>query len=70
MPYYEINQRFFDDKVRELVYQLNYTYNEDGVYQAIRYLYTYWPDPHTSSFIREQYINVSTVFFFPRKILL
>lgn len=54
-----MNEQFFEQKVRELVYQLNYTVNQDGVYEAIRYLYTYWPDPHSSTFIREQYINVS-----------
>ncbi|KAK6618095.1 hypothetical protein RUM44_002537 [Polyplax serrata] len=58
IPHFEVNEQFFEQKVRELVYQLNYTVNQDGVYEAIRYLYTYWPDPHSSTFIREQYINL------------
>lgn len=58
-PYFEITEKFFNQKVRELVLQYNYTYNQEGVYQAIRYMYTYHPDPHNTTHIREQFIHVS-----------
>ncbi|KAL0268985.1 UNVERIFIED_CONTAM: hypothetical protein PYX00_010741 [Menopon gallinae] len=63
-PYFEINDRFFDQKVRELVLQYNYTYNQEGVYQAIRYMYTYWPDPLNTTHIREQYIHMLSDFIY------
>lgn len=49
----------FDQKVWELVLRYNYTLNPWGVYEAIKYMYTYWPDPKNVTHIREQYINVS-----------
>lgn len=58
-PYYEINEKFFEQKVRELVLRYNYTLNVNGVYEAIKYMYTHWPDPKNTTFIREQYIHVS-----------
>lgn len=58
-PYFEINERFFDLKVRELVKRYNYTLNINGSYEAIKYLYTYWPDPKNVTHIREMYIDVS-----------
>lgn len=53
-----VNEEFFNNKVKELVLQYNYTLNPSGVFQAIKYLYTYWPDPHNTDSIRTQYINV------------
>lgn len=58
-PYYEVNEEFYDQKVRELVFRYNYTLNPVGVYEAIKYMYTYWPNPKNTTFIREQYIHVS-----------
>lgn len=58
-PYFEIDDRFFDQKVRELVLRYNYTLNPIGVYEAIKYMYTYWPNPKNTTHIREQYIHVS-----------
>lgn len=58
-PYYEVNEKFFDQKVKELVLRYNYTLNRYGVEEAIKYMYTYWPSPHNTTFIREQYIHVS-----------
>ncbi|XP_037958142.1 cholinesterase [Teleopsis dalmanni] len=57
-PYYEIDNKFFDQKIREHVFRYNYTLNPNGVYEAIKYMYTYWPDPNNSSIIRDQYINM------------
>lgn len=47
-------------KIREYIHRYNYTYNPDGIYRAIKYMYTYWPDPKNTTHIREQYINVSS----------
>lgn len=57
-PYYEIDGKFLDQKIREHVFRYNYTLNPNGVYEAIKYMYTYWPDPNNSSIIRDQYINM------------
>lgn len=62
-PFYEVTERFFDQKVKELVLRYNYTLNPIGVYEAIKYMYTYWPSPKNTTFIREQYIHVSNFWF-------
>lgn len=69
-PYYEIDEKFFDQKIRELVLRYNYTLNPIGVYEAINYMYTYWPDPKNTTHIREEYINVSRLWLSPRSALL
>lgn len=56
---YIIDAESFDQKIWELVLQYNYTLNSQGVYEAIKYMYTYWPDPTNITHIRDQYINVS-----------
>ncbi|XP_037079345.1 neuroligin-3-like [Pollicipes pollicipes] len=56
-PDFVVTQRMLDDKIHEWVKQYNYTLNPDGVYDAIRYMYTYWPDPHNRTWIREMYID-------------
>lgn len=58
---YIINSELYDQKVWELVLQYNYTLNPQGVYEAIKYMYTYWPDPMNTTHIRDQYINVSNM---------
>lgn len=55
---YIIDPELFDQKVWELVLQYNYTLNPQGVFEAIKYMYTYWPDPMNVTHIRDQYINV------------
>ncbi|XP_030377573.1 acetylcholinesterase [Scaptodrosophila lebanonensis] len=57
-PYYELDSRFFEQKVREHVFRYNYTLNPNGVYEAIKYMYTFWPDPNNNTIIRDQYINL------------
>ena len=61
LPNFEITEQFFDMKIREYIRRYNYTYNPDGIYRAIKYMYTYWPDPKNTTHIREEYINVSIV---------
>lgn len=51
-------------KIREYIHRYNYTYNPDGIYRAIKYMYTYWPDPKNTTHIREEYINVSHLYRF------
>ncbi|XP_065332754.1 neuroligin-like protein glit-1 isoform X2 [Cloeon dipterum] len=63
-PDYEVDEKFFDQKIREFVFKYNYTLNPEGVYDAIKYMYTYWPDPHNVTHIREQYINFLSDFFY------
>ena len=58
LPNFEITEAFFDMKVREYIHRYNYTYNPDGVFRAIKYMYTYWPDPRNTTHIRQQLINV------------
>lgn len=53
-----VTEELFNNKVKELVLQYNYTLNPSGVYQAIKYMYTYWPDPQNLDSIRTQFINV------------
>lgn len=63
-PYFEISWNFFDQKIRELVHHYNYTLNPQGVYEAIKYMYTYWPDPNNITLIRDQYINMLSDFYY------
>lgn len=55
---YIIDNEVFDQKVKELVLRYNYTLNPLGIYEAVKYMYTYWPDPNNVTYIRDQYINV------------
>lgn len=57
-PDFVITEELFDIKVRELVLRYNYTLNPNGTYDAIKYMYTYWPDPKNVTHIREEYIKV------------
>ena len=45
--------------VRDHIVQYNYTLNPEGIFGAIKYMYTYYPDPNNRSHIREEFINVS-----------
>lgn len=60
-PDYTVTSEFVDQKIRELVLRYNYTLNPEGIYQAIKYMYTYWPDPNNTYYIREKYIDVSVL---------
>ncbi|XP_072752354.1 neuroligin-4, Y-linked-like, partial [Anoplolepis gracilipes] len=61
---YIINSELFNQKVWELVLQYNYTLNPQGVYEAIKYMYTYWPDAKNVTHIRDQYINLLSDFHY------
>ena len=58
-PTYDIGWKFFDVMVKNHIWQYNYTLNPDGIFGAIKYMYTYYPDPNNRSHIREEFINVS-----------
>ena len=57
-PKYDIGWPFFDMMVRDHIMQYNYTLNPEGIFGAIKYMYTYYPDPNNKSHIREEFINV------------
>ncbi|XP_065165136.1 neuroligin-2 isoform X3 [Atheta coriaria] len=61
---YIVDEQFFDQKVRELVLRYNYTLNPNGTFEAIKYMYTYWPDPHNVTHIREKYIELLSDFLY------
>ncbi|XP_050669670.1 cholinesterase isoform X4 [Leptidea sinapis] len=63
-PTYEVSEAWFDNKVRELVLRYNYTLNPRGVYEAVRFMYTYHPDPHNTSAIRDQYVHLLSDFLY------
>ncbi|XP_072401949.1 cholinesterase isoform X1 [Diabrotica undecimpunctata] len=63
-PNFRINQDFFDQKVRELVLRYNYTLNPNGIFDAIKYMYTYWPDPDNVTHIRNEYIQLLSDFLY------
>ena len=44
--------------VKDHINQYNYTLNPEGIFNAIKYMYTYYPDPNNRSHIREEFINV------------
>lgn len=57
-PRYEVTRQWFDQMISLWVKKYNYTLNPEGVYRAIRYGYTYYPDPMNVTHLREQYIDV------------
>jgi len=61
-PDYTIGWDFFDTMVKDHIMQYNYTLNPDGIFNAIKYMYTYYPDPNNKSHIREEFINVRNYF--------
>lgn len=63
-PYYNVDTQFFDQKMREFVFRYNYTLNPNGIYEAIKYMYTYWPDPSNVTLIRDQYIAFLSDFLY------
>lgn len=63
-PDYIVTNNFVNQKIRELVLRYNYTLNPEGIYHAIRYMYTYWPDPNNTYYIREKYIDMLSDFLY------
>ena len=60
-PDYTVGWDFFDTMVRDHIVQYNYTLNPEGIFNAIKYMYTYYPDPNNQSHIREEFVNVSFI---------
>ncbi|XP_022901163.1 cholinesterase isoform X2 [Onthophagus taurus] len=63
-PNYIVNEEFFDQKLWELVLRYNYTLNMNGTFEAIKYMYTYWPNPSNVTHIREKYIELLSDFLY------
>jgi hypothetical protein len=63
-PTYDIGWKFFDIMVKNHIWQYNYTLNPDGIFNAIKYMYTYYPDPNNRSHIREEFVNFWSDYFF------
>ncbi|XP_056646236.1 neuroligin-like protein glit-1 isoform X1 [Diorhabda sublineata] len=63
-PNFIVTQEFFDLKVKELVLRYNYTLNPYGIFDAIKYMYTYWPDPTNVTHIRNEYIQLLSDFLY------
>nr|CAD7201334.1 unnamed protein product [Timema douglasi] len=61
---YIVDSHFFDQKVKELVLRYNYTLNPIGIYNAIKYMYTHWPDPNNTDFVRNRYIDMMSDFLY------
>lgn len=58
-PNYVVSREWFDEQINLWVKKYNYTLNPEGVFSAIKYAYTYWPDPKNTTHLREEYIDVS-----------
>ncbi|KAL7040598.1 hypothetical protein ACKWTF_000454 [Chironomus riparius] len=56
-PRFEVDWAFMDQKIKEFVLRYNYTLNLNGSYEAIKFMYTYWPDPNNKTHIRDQYVH-------------
>ena len=63
-PDYDISWDFFDVMVRDHINQYNYTLNPIGIFNAIKYMYTYYPDPNNRTHIREEFVNFWSDYFF------
>ncbi|OXA58168.1 Neuroligin-4, Y-linked [Folsomia candida] len=56
-PNYVVSREWFDEQINLWVKKYNYTLNPEGVFSAIKYAYTYWPDPKNTTHLREEYID-------------
>jgi hypothetical protein len=57
-PRFEIDWVFMEQKIKEFVLRYNYTLNPHGVFEAVKFMYTFWPDPNNKTHIRDQYVHV------------
>ena len=57
---YFVTQADLDDAIRDLLKTENYTINAYAVEDAVRFMYTHWPDPMNATMRRKQYMNVRT----------
>ena len=51
---------FFDVMVKDHINQYNYTLNPQGIFNSIKFMYTYYPDPKNKTHIREEFVRVSS----------
>ena len=51
---------FFDVMVKDHINQYNYTLNPQGIFNSIKFMYTYYPDPNNKTHIREEFVRVRT----------
>ena len=49
---------FFDVMVKDHINQYNYTLNPQGIFNSIKFMYTYYPDPNNKTHIREEFVRV------------
>lgn len=54
-----VTEDFFNERIKDWVKHYNYSLNPEGTYDAIKWMYTYGPDPHNVTHIREEYVSVS-----------
>lgn len=45
--------------VKDHINQYNYTLNPIGIFNSIKFMYTYYPDPNNKTHIREEFVRVS-----------
>ncbi|KAF2360655.1 Carboxylesterase type B [Trinorchestia longiramus] len=55
---HEVTEEFFDLRIKEWVKRYNYSLNPEGAFDAIKWMYTFWPDPHNTTQIRDQYVDM------------
>ena len=55
---------FFDVMVKDHINQYNYTLNPQGIFNSIKFMYTYYPDPNNRTHIREEFVNFWSDYFF------
>uniref|UniRef100_A0A915KXJ7 Carboxylesterase type B domain-containing protein n=1 Tax=Romanomermis culicivorax TaxID=13658 RepID=A0A915KXJ7_ROMCU len=57
---FNINPQFIDYYALDYVLKRNYTTNQEAVIDAIKYLYTFWPDKWSNQKVREQFVKMAT----------
>ena len=57
-PDYTVDWPFFDIMVKDHINQYNYTLNPIGIFNSIKFMYTYYPDPNNKTHIREEFVRV------------
>nr|XP_045612917.1 neuroligin-like protein glit-1 isoform X1 [Procambarus clarkii] len=53
-----VTEDFFNQRIKDWVKHYNYSLNPEGAYDAIKWMYTYGPDPHNTTHIREEYVKM------------
>lgn len=53
-----MTQPDLDDAIKDLLKTENYTVNAHAVEDAVRFMYTHWPDRMNATMRRKQFVNV------------